>query len=142
MATIEERAGEFVMAQIVKRENGKEINVGEYKSRIKDVTELLTDQDRIARAEERERCIKAAQDAICAPCTFVDECRKKGRHCKTFIILTIALEGEKKNDTRRIQKNGRRTRQAAWRYQVHHAIPILPRRRERIHAGIIQKRNI
>lgn len=88
MATIEERAKEFVMDQIVKRENGKEINVGEYKSRIKDVSKLLTEQDRIARADERERCIKA----ICRVCQ--DRIFCCNRDCMYINNIRKAIEGE------------------------------------------------
>lgn len=92
-ATIEEKASEFVMAQIVKRENGKEINVGEYKSRIKDVTELLTEQERVSRKEEQERCITAIQTFECNRCTEVGCHRVKNCDYMSYIRRIIEEGG-------------------------------------------------
>lgn len=43
-------------------------------------------QDRIARREERERCIKAAQDAHCRCCKWYDVCTSNGFDIKKTCI--------------------------------------------------------
>lgn len=52
-----------------------------------------TEQDLIARQEERERCIKAAQDAVCkvcAACYNITNCKKNG--CGYFNNIRKAIE--------------------------------------------------
>lgn len=59
--------------------------------------EIVTEQDRIARAEERERCIKAAQEIVCKMCyedsaigcKYANDVAK----CTTLIRLRKAMEG-------------------------------------------------
>lgn len=48
--------------------------------------EALTEQDRIARAEERERCIKAAQDVTCRMCE--SSCREEKKYlCSLYSAI-------------------------------------------------------
>lgn len=58
----------------------------------------LTEQDRIARAEERERCIKAAQDAHCGMCPIYEVCHNLdggnlGGECNAKENIRKAMEG-------------------------------------------------
>lgn len=48
--------------------------------------EGATEQDRIARQEERERCIKAAQDAHCRCCKWYEVCTSNGFDIKKTCI--------------------------------------------------------
>lgn len=60
--------------------------------------QIATEQDRIARAEERERCIKAAQDAHCNMCAIYEVCHNLSGgnldgECKAKEIIRKAMEG-------------------------------------------------
>lgn len=72
MATksIEERAEKFANATIVKSTNF--IVWNQVRARYVDIA---TEQDRIARQEERERCIQAAQDWCCSDCGAQPKCK-------------------------------------------------------------------
>lgn len=55
--------------------------------------EIATDQDRIARQEERERCVKAAQDATCRMCKHYNhQCEV----CTNFVTPCIRVQNIRK----------------------------------------------
>lgn len=83
MTTIEERAKAIVT------ENGR-FPFDEYAhQRYIDLVQLATEQDSIARQEERERCIKAAQDAHCSFCpSYLFDCSL----CKEKETIRKAME--------------------------------------------------
>ena len=69
-----------------------------------DIQKFVQEQDRIARQEERERCIKAAQDYICGACPVHIDCTINGddgeyqNHrgavkCECREIIRKAMEG-------------------------------------------------
>lgn len=62
------------------------------------VTNALAEQDRIARAEERERCINAAQELVCKKCfeNSAIGCRHANdvAKCELLIELREAMEGD------------------------------------------------
>ena len=78
MATIEERAVEWIKSKDTSAmilENG-----GVSGAAVEIYKQAATEQDRISRAEERERCIKSAQDFICAGCigeNKIDRCQTR-----------------------------------------------------------------
>lgn len=61
------------------------------------LVEIATEQDRIARAEERERCIKIAQDTHCMFCSLFNkkskECGLIDYPCTERYVIRKALEG-------------------------------------------------
>lgn len=74
MATIEERAYNYAItnaSNIQDWDGNHEIMVMSYEVGAQD-------QDRIARAEERERCIKVAQDVTCRMCEC--NCREEKKY--------------------------------------------------------------
>lgn len=91
MATIEERAYQYA----VKTDKPYSWFCDLEKSYIAGATE----QDRIARQEERARCIRLAQDAVCkvcASCYNITNCKKNG--CGYFNSIRKAIEEGGSND--------------------------------------------
>lgn len=59
--------------------------------------EIATEQDRIARVEERERCINAIRNVSCALCLNNDDPdRCKATNCLTKYIIKAIEEGGNK----------------------------------------------
>lgn len=89
MATIEERADAYAKRVCEASADKYCYAIGYYNG--------ATEQDRIARAEERERCINAAQELVCKKC--FDNSAIGCRHandvakCELLIELREALEG-------------------------------------------------
>ena len=51
-----------------------------------------TEQDRIARAEERERCINIAQEMMCKECNQCESYRMHETYCNTLMEVRKAIE--------------------------------------------------
>lgn len=70
------------------------VNIGQLD---KHATDALTEQDKIARAEERERCIKVAQEIYCRDCgcCYNERMRleKKQNNCSLLDEVRKAMEG-------------------------------------------------
>ena len=81
MATIEERAREIATQRVGNDYSGKApiSEDAQYWHVIHSACyEAATEQDRIARKEEQERCIKAAQDVTCRMCEC--SCREEKKY--------------------------------------------------------------
>lgn len=85
MATIEERAHNYAITN----ESNIQDWDGDYEIMVMSYKEGASDQDKIARQEERERCINAAQDAICDLCCG---CPKIGYNCAKMNNIRKAIE--------------------------------------------------
>lgn len=86
MATIEEKLYEAIDGVIM---SGKTA----YSDLVDEILPLISEQDRIARAEERERCIKAAISCICEECAI--EYRENSvlcGLCETRVNIRKAME--------------------------------------------------
>lgn len=78
MATIEERAAAFTDSKISGKVGKQCIAIGYIHG--------AQDQDTIARQEERERCIKAAQDVVCRMCE--SSCREERKYlCSLYSTI-------------------------------------------------------
>lgn len=81
MATIEEIARECA-----EKVTDRLIYHKGLKSQYGHILDALNKQDRIARAEERERCIQIAQDTFCRYCKVEGEC---GGLCASIIFTEV-----------------------------------------------------
>lgn len=99
MATIEERAKAFSEEQNacdICDGKGKYCPCGNFTADYDMYFKIATEQDRIARTEERERCIKSAQEWRCkneCPWFIQDGKCPMGYPCGTMANIRKALEG-------------------------------------------------